>query len=401
MELLVLVLLLREVTGSYFQLGLLAVFLNAPRPVLSLFSGVIADRLDRRRILVVAHACYFGIATVILLLLIANAIESWHVFVVVFLQGLAKVLDDPSRRTAMFDVVGAERIASAVALEQSTSNIGKIIGPLAGGILIAATGFTGAYALLAVLDLAGLLLIVQLRLPNQIPGIRPQMALWQSLREGIGYALSNRTVLGVLAISMVMNAMVLRVQEFTPHHRPRPSVGRAVPGGTAYLCRRYRQFCRRPNNLHDQDYSLPRSVVRCRLSNHGIPDNPRSLVAVVHRLLCTAIPGRCGAVGFSTMQSTILLLSSPAGMRGRIVGVNSLSNGGAQVVGPLEIGWIADALGITFAIGLNAGAALLLMLPVVILTPLVWQPVRNISEEATPGEEASASSRTSNPGGEE
>ena len=87
MELLVLVLLLREVTGSYFQLGLLAVFLNAPRPVLSLFSGVIADRLDRRRILVVAHACYFGIATVILLLLIANAIESWHVFVVVFLQG--------------------------------------------------------------------------------------------------------------------------------------------------------------------------------------------------------------------------------------------------------------------------------------------------------------------------
>ena len=78
MELLVLILLLREITGSYFQLGLLAVFLNAPRPVLSLFSGVIADRLDRRRILIAAHACYFGIATVILVLLIANAVEPWH-----------------------------------------------------------------------------------------------------------------------------------------------------------------------------------------------------------------------------------------------------------------------------------------------------------------------------------
>ena len=216
MELLVLILLLRDITDSYFQLGLLAVFLNAPRPVLSLFSGVIADRLDRRRILIAAHVGYFGIAAVVLGLLMADAIEPWHVFGVAFLQGLAKVLDDPSRRTAMFDVVGAERIANAVALEQGTSNIGKIMGPLAGGILIAATGFTGAYVLLTVLDLAALLLIVKLRLPHQVQGARPQMAVWQSLREGIGFALSNRTVLGVLLISLVMNAMVLRVQEFIP-----------------------------------------------------------------------------------------------------------------------------------------------------------------------------------------
>ena len=401
MELLVLVLLLREVTGSYFQLGLLAVFLNAPRPVLSLFSGVIADRLDRRRILVVAHACYFGIATVILLLLIANAIESWHVFVVVFLQGLAKVLDDPSRRTAMFDVVGAERIASAVALEQSTSNIGKIIGPLAGGILIAATGFTGAYALLAVLDLAGLLLIVQLRLPNQIPGIRPQMALWQSLREGIGYALSNRTVLGVLAISMVMNAMVLRVQEFTPiiardHLLVGPFLvglltsAEGIGSFVGALIISMTRTIRYQGRLFVAGSLIMASLIIL------VAWSPWFTVSFALLFLAGVAQS-----GFSTMQSTILLLSSPAGMRGRIVGVNSLSNGGAQVVGPLEIGWIADALGITFAIGLNAGAALLLMLPVVILTPLVWQPVRNISEEATPGEEASASSRTSNPGGEE
>ena len=71
------------------------------------------------------------------------------------------------------------------------------------------------------------------------------------------------------------------------------------------------------------------------------------------------------------------------------------------MVGPLEIGWIADALGITFAIGLNAGVALLLILPVVILTPLVWQPVRNVSEEAATAGEASSSTGTSNTGREE
>ena len=156
----VLVLLIGGITGSYFPLALLAVFLNAPRLGFSLFSGVIADRLDRRLIMVAAHACYLGIAVFILLLLIANVIQPWHVFA----------------------VVGAERIANAVALEQVTSNIGKIIGPITGGILIASAGFKGAFVLLVVLDLAALLLIVQLAMPGGSPVSRPKLALWQSLR---------------------------------------------------------------------------------------------------------------------------------------------------------------------------------------------------------------------------
>ncbi|MFB3097274.1 MAG: MFS transporter [Dehalococcoidia bacterium] len=401
MELLVLILLLREITGSYFQLGLLAVFLNAPRPVLSLFSGVIADRLDRRRILIAAHACYLGIAAVILVLLIANVIEPWHVFGVVFLQGLAKVLDDPSRRTAMFDVVGAERIANAVALEQGTSNIGKIMGPLAGGILIAATGFAGAYALLTVLDLAALLLMVRLRLPHQAQGTRLQMAVWDSLREGIGYALNNRTVLGVLLISLVMNGMVLRVQEFIPviatdHLLVGPflaglltsaeGIGSLIGAGIIALTSNIRYHGR----LFVAGSLIMASLVL------AVSWSPWFFVSFTLLFLAGIAQS-----GFSTMQSTILLLSSPAGIRGRIVGVNSLTNGTGQVAGPLEIGWIADAVSITFAIGLNAGVAMLLILPVVILTPLVWRPLDTVLEQPTHPEPASAPSVTSNPSGEE
>ena len=400
-ELLVLVLLLKEITGSYFQLGLLVVFLNAPRPVLSLFSGVIADRLDRRRILVVAHGCYFGIATIVLVLLMANAIEPWHVFAVIFLQGLARVLDDPSRRTAMFDVVGAERIANAVALEQGTSNIGKIIGPLAGGILIAATGFTGAYALLAVLDLAALLLMVQLRLPHRAQGTRPQMAVWQSLREGIGFSLSNRTVLGVLLISLVMNAMVLRVQEFIPviatdHLLVGPflvglltsaiGIGSLIGAGIISLTSSIRYHGR----LFVAGSLIMASLVL------AVTWSPWFFVSFALLLLAGIAQS-----GFSTMQSTILLLSSPAGIRGRIVGVNSLTNGAGQVVGPLEIGWIADTLGITFAIGLNAAIAMLLILPIVILTPLVWRPLETVSEQPTHPNPSSGPAVTSNPSGDE
>ena len=340
MELLVLVLLIREVTGSYFQLGLLGVSLNAPRLVLSLFSGVIADRLDRRVIMIAAHACYFGIAAGILLLLVADVILPWQVFAVVFLQGLARVLEEPSRRTAMFDVVGAERIANAVALEKVTSDIGKIIGPLAAGILIVAAGFSGAYALLAVLDLAALLLLVQLRLPHQAQGSRPQLAVWQSLREGIGYALSNRTVLGVLVIAMVMNGMVQRIQEFIPViATDHLSVGPFLAGvltsseGIGSL-------------IGAAIISVTRSI-----RYHGRLFVAGALIMAALVLLVAwspwfAVPfallllAGIAHSGYTTMQTTILLLASPAGIRGRIMGVHSLTNGTGQVVGPLEIGWI-------------------------------------------------------------
>ena len=75
------------------------------------------------------------------------------------------------------------------------------------------------------------------------------------------------------------------------------------------------------------------------------------------------------------MQSTILLLSSPAEMRGRIMGSSGLVNGLGHLIGGVEIGAIAQAFTISLAIGVNAGVGLLLMLPAILLTPLVRRPV--------------------------
>ena len=83
------------------------------------------------------------------MLLSIDAIQPWHIFIAVFLQGSAQVLDDPARRTTIFDLAGPERIASAMSLETISNNGGKILGPLAGGFLVAGANFVGAYAVLA------------------------------------------------------------------------------------------------------------------------------------------------------------------------------------------------------------------------------------------------------------
>ncbi len=216
MEILVLGYLIFELTDSPFQVGLIAVCLNASRPVLSLYGGLLADRLDRQHILVGVHTTYLGLAAVILMLLMVEAIQPWHAFVMIFLQGSARALDDPSRRIAILDLAGQERLASAMSLETITNNVGKILGPILGGVLISKTGFIGAYGVLVGLDLAALLFICRLRLPNKVASYRSETALWQGLRDAFAHALANRMVLGVLLTSLIMNALVFPIQYFIP-----------------------------------------------------------------------------------------------------------------------------------------------------------------------------------------
>ena len=99
--------------------------------------------------------------------------------------------------------------------------------------------------------------------------------------------------------------------------------------------------------------------------------------------------GGVGQAGFSTMQSSILLLASQPELRGRVMGSQGLVNGAGHLVGGTEIGAVAGAFGISIAIGLNAGFGLLMFIPVVLFTPLVWQqltvPAARVSNRSAPG----------------
>jgi MFS family permease len=382
MELLVLGYLILQMTESPFQVGLIAVFLNAPRPVLSLFAGVIADRLDRRRVMIGVHACVFGIAIALLVLLITDSIQPWHVFIAVFLQGSAKVFDDPSRRTAIFDLTGQRRIASAMSLETISNNGGKILGPLAGGFLIAGASFTGAYAVLAALDLASLLLMVRLRLPRQGQGSRLEATVWHSLREGIGHSLANRMVLGVLCISLVVNALVFPIQYFIPVIasdllKVGPTLGGLLGAaeGIGTVMGALVIATRRDIRYHGRLFVAGALMVSLAVMLVGW--SPWFALSFTLLLL-----GGIAQAGFSTMQSTVLLLASLPEMRGRIVGASGTVNGLGHLLGGSEIGAIASTFNIGLAIGLNAAAGLLLILPVIFLTPLAWRPVATIPEAA-------------------
>ncbi len=375
MELITLGYLVLELTNSAFQVGLISVFLNGPRPPLSLVAGMLADRLDRWRILASIHIFYLVLASCLLVLLILNLVEPWHVFLVVLAQGTAKVLDDPTRRASLFDLAGQDRIAHAMSLETMTNNGGKILGPIAGGLLVEFYGFTGAFIVLVALDLVSAVLIWRMRLPERSMLIVRDTAFFTGIRSGISHSFSNKFVLGVLTISLVMNGMVLPLQYFIPVIATDVlMVGPALGGllgaadGIGAFVGAMIIATRRNYSFHGRYFAFGAIIVAVGVV--AVAWSPWFLVSFL-LLFTTGV----GQSGFSTMQSTILMLSTAPEMRGRIMGSQGLANGLGHLIGGVEIGAIAQAFTISLAIGVNAGIGLLLMLPVMILTPLVRRPI--------------------------
>ncbi len=397
MELIVLGYLIYQLTDSAFQVGLISVFLNGPRPPLSLVAGMLADRLDRKRILAGIHVSYLVIAACLLALLLFDRVQPWHVFLAVLLQGTVKTLDDPTRRAALFDLAGQDRVAHAMSLETITNNGGKIVGPIVGGMMVQFFGFTVAFMVLVALDLASALLILKMHLPERATTLVRDTQFWRGIQSGIGFSFSNKFVLGVLCISLIMNGMVLPLQYFIPVIATDVlKVGEAMGGllgsadGIGALVGAIIIGTRQRYAFHGRYYAFGAAIVAI-----GVVAVAWSPWFAVSFLLLFA--AGVGQSGFSTMQSTILLLSAPAEMRGRIMGSQSLVNGLGHLVGGVEIGAIAQAFTISLAIGVNAGIGILLMLPVVLLTPLVWRPVEPHQRRDEP--EAAVAEPAGNPRG--
>ena len=382
MELLVLSWLVLQATDSPFQLGLVLVFNNVPRPLFSLFAGWIADRFSRHLMLIVAQTSNALIAGVLLALIVLGLIQPWHVFLAAFALGVSRSLEDPARRTAILDAVGERRLVSAMSLEVVSSTAGKVVGPLLGGIVIDTLGFSGSYSILLGIHFINLaLLVTQVRIPNVVRN-SPSEPIWKGLGSTINYALHNPTLLGLFYVTVVMNAMAFPVRQFIPViGRDQLHVGATMVGillaseGFGQLAGAGLMAMTR--NLQYLGRVLVLGSIVVLSMGLLFSWSPWYALAVIILAM-----GGIGQAGFSTMQSTIAMLSAPQEMRGRMMGLLSVCIGAGTPLGTLEMGAIAT-VSAKWAISGNALAGLALVLPIVFLSPLATRPVIGTSS-ATP-----------------
>mgnify|MGYP003788814635 CR=1 FL=1 len=376
MELLVLSWLILQLTDSYFQLGLVLAFNNLSRPMISLYTGYIADRFPRRRVLVAGQVINVLTAATLLAVIAYDfeMIESWHVFTAVFVQGLTKAIEDPSRRTAIFDIVGQRRLVNALSLDVISNNIGKMTGPIIGGILLGAAGFTEAYAFLLAAHVINLGLMTKLRIPDY-RGIAQIEPVVKSLKVAVGYAWKSPVLVGLFYITIVMNALAFPVQQFIPAiGRDHLGVGITLVGllvaadGFGQLAGAGIMAITRDLRYHGRVFVLGSTGVLLM----GIIFVWSPWYGLTFGLLTLS---GIAQSGFSTMQSAVTMLATPHDMRGRMMGLLSVCIGAGTPLGALEMGAVASAVSIQWAISLNAFAGLLLLLPAMAISPLLWKPL--------------------------
>ena len=383
MELLVLSWLILQSTDSYFQLGLVLAFNNLSRPMISMFTGYIADRFPRGRVLIVGQALNV-LTTATLLAVIAydfELIESWHVFLAVFIQGVTKAIEDPSRRTAIFDIVGQRRLVNALSLDVISHNIGKMAGPIVGGIILGAAGFTEAYAFLLAIHISNLALMTKLRIPNY-QGLAQIEPVVRSLKVAVGYAWRSPVLIGLFYITVVMNALAFPVQQFIPAiGRDHLGVGITMVGllvaadGFGQLAGAGIMAISRDMRYHGRVFVLGSTGVLLM----GIIFVWSPWYALTFGLLTLS---GIAQSGFSTMQSAVTMLATPHDMRGRMMGLLSVCIGAGTPLGALEMGAVASAVSIQWAISLNAFAGLILLLPAIAISPLLWKPLTQAESDS-------------------
>jgi MFS family permease len=198
--------LVLELTDSEFLLGLTTAAASLPVLLFTLYAGVVADRMDKRRIIVVAQAAAMVIALAMALLTDLGHITFGWILLLVLLLGTANAFEIPTRQSFFVDLVGKQDLTNAIALNSAAFNLTRILGPATAGFLIGSVGIAAAFYLNAASYLAVIAGLLLIRLP---PFQRPQrvQTVLENMREGFGWIHANRlpsTLVGLIAASSVL-----------------------------------------------------------------------------------------------------------------------------------------------------------------------------------------------------
>ena len=363
MDVVVLGWLALTLTDSALMVGVAAFCRAVPMMALGPFAGVLADRLPRVRVMMAVQIVNVAAATG-LALLFGSGLGGFRVLVAIqVVLGIAWVLDFPSRRTVLFVLAGRERLTAAVSLEMMSMQVAKIVGPLLGGLLLARLGPAACYLAFAVFSLGALAATHRLSRQVALPGVSGSEPVLESLLSGLREVRMHQAILGVLAVTVLMNTLVFPFQQMLPvfardvlHVGPVPLgllvtaqgvgalVASAVIGARGGAVGRGRLFVG--------------SSLACAALLLAFAGSPWYALSLAIQLAIGATES-----GFATMQSAIVLLTAPVKAHGRVMGILSACIG-TQPLGSLWIGFLASRMGAPLATGLNAGLACLLMIPI-------------------------------------
>lgn len=353
--------LVLELTGSGTYLGLISSLQLAPFLFMTLVGGVIADRFNKRIILIFTNISFFLTASVLGLLILMDLVQLWHVMVMALVLGITDGIDKPVRQSFVSEIVGVKDMPNAISLNSANFNFGRLVGPAVAGILIAAFGTGPAFLINGLSYLFVFSAMLRLRKEKLFHSIRPEGPA--NLREGFKYVAARPDIyvtmmvgffLATFGLNFELFNALMSTKEFNKGVASFGLLGTIVAIGSLSAA----LFSPRIERFRSTRFV----IIGAAFFSFFIFISSLMPTYFTYSI-CLPFAGAAALTTVIAANSNTQLNSDPL-IRGRVVGIYQfIFLGGSPLSAPL-IGWLCENIGVRQTI---ASCALLTLFPVLVI----------------------------------
>jgi len=365
-----------DLTGAASALGLVSVSISLPMLLAAPLGGVIADRVNKRTLLIVTQSVAAIASAIVAVLIIAEWIEFWHLLAVSLVTGTVFAFNMPARQALVPLLVPQHKLMNAISLQMGGVNLTRIVAPALGGLLIAPLGLGWVYLLTALLFLIAT--ASEFALPTHgLTGMTKTGRFFDEFSQGVSYVLENRTIGFLILAGMLVPLFGFPVQQILPvfakevFDRGPSGLGMlAAVSGIGGL------FGAVVSANMDRQASKGRLLLIGGLVMGaflvGFALAPFFGMALLFIAMASA-----GQMLFMATNNTVIQASVPGELRGRVMSLMLMSFG-AMPLGVLPITFAADAAGAPATIAVSSS----LLIVLVVLLFGLFKPLRDLRMEA-------------------
>jgi len=330
--------LVLSISGSAFMLGLDGFLAQAPVVLFSLIGGVIADRIDRRRVLVGSQYVQMASALILTVLIAFKVIKVWHILSLSFLVGCAQAFGGPAYQALIPMLVEREDLPNAIALNSIQFNLARVIGPVLGGLALTGLGAAWCFGLNALSFVAVIITLTMLSV-KYVP-LNTGESILTGVKQGIGFIQKQGAMVGLIALAFLMTAMAIPMITFLPvfakdvfHRGPTAFTILLSCSGAGSVAGAL--IVAAMGNVKNKGRV---ALVTLLILGGGIAGFSLSKLMVLSCLLLF-ISG-AAMMGVFSMISSLVQLITANEMRGRVMSVYNVAFRGGMPLGSIVTGWL-------------------------------------------------------------
>lgn len=354
--------LVYRLTDSVFLLGMVNFCTLVPSFILGPFAGVISDRFDRHRILVITQALFMLQAAVMAALVLTDSILIWHILALSIFMGIVNAFDTSTRQAFVVELVeDRDDLSNAIALNSSLFNVARLVGPSIAGVVIAAVGEGACFLINALSYLAVIGSLLLMRTQPFIP-VKQHRKVWQQVQEGFQYTFRFPPIRAIILVVASVSLIGM------PFSVLMPVFARDILGGNANTLG-FLMGASGIGALTGALYLAPRKsavglgkviVAAAIIFGFGLISFSFSTILWVS-LLCMLFVG-FGMIVQMASCNTILQTIVDDDKRGRVMSFYSMASLGMAPFGSLLAGAIAERIGVPYTL---LGCGILIILTIV------------------------------------